>query len=140
MTWIIERRSGEQIKIRDQNADYIKKRMAEGSGNIIMPDGAFRVSDIKDFRKLPDSPNIIEDVARAFKDPIITPVGIASRWVKKNVSKRDWDMKLSKQPGYRILSSDSTYVTVGFVLPVHQIDYRQVSDCAESEIKVLDKA
>lgn len=99
-------------------------------------------SEIQVFRqtdKVFNSQPLLEDVARAFDEPLIDSEtsAVRSRWVKKKVTKRKWDSFYSSSPGYRHLDNDDGMVTVAFKLPVHQIDVNTTPYLSVDELDKL---
>lgn len=99
-------------------------------------------AEIKDFRlsNIPYNPQpLLEDVARAFDEPIITEDGIASRWVVKVVTQAQWSKHYSHVPAYRFLKEDGSMVVMGFRKPVHEIDRADTPYATEIEVVKLEK-
>lgn len=84
---------------------------------------------------------LIEDVAQAFKEPITREGGktVLAKWVKKQVSSKEYSTFFAKIPSYYQLSSMSGLVTIGFRVPTHNVDLSKHDECDETEINRLER-
>lgn len=148
--WEIELYSGETIQVKPENAKAVQTKIASQSGAITTPTRSIIVKDIKDFRitdKIYTDKKLLEDANRAFKEPqysIIKENGreyeaVKARWVKKSVPTRRWDTYFRLHAGYKKLSERDGYVTMAFVVPLHNIDYDEVQNLTPDEERQLSR-
>lgn len=143
--WHIELYSGEIIKVRPKvpTIKLIQDAIAKQEGAITTQTRSIVVKDIKDFRlsdELYTTQKLLEGAAQAFQSPLRTgDDSIKARWVKKQVPRRRWDTHYRHIPSYHLLEEGESYTTIGYKLPVHQINYKTVQDCDVMEIAVLEK-
>lgn len=90
---------------------------------------------------------LLEEAAQAFGEPLIRDrefadgtkdEAVSVKWVKKQVTQRDWDKYYSKGPGYQKLSWDAGIIVVAFRMPTHQIN-DEVQVCSDEELTKLTK-
>lgn len=138
--WFLILKDGEQIRVKPDNVERVKTSMADGSV-IDTPTRMIPINEIRSFFEsdvvYTGDQKLLEDVARAFNTPMSTDNGIQVEWVKKKVPTRKWNSHYSSIPAYRHLAEDSSYVTMAFRLPTHQIDYALVEACTVDELKKL---
>lgn len=149
MYWEITLWNGEVTPVKPSSVDYVNERMGRGEGHILTPSGSIAVKDIKHFRPtereyiepsgLLAAPEITEDVARAFQEPMYNDdKSMIVKAVKKKVPVRRYNQYYVSIPSYKLLEMDDQTATIGYKLPVHLINYSRVQDCtAQEEMKVL---
>jgi hypothetical protein len=137
--WALKTRDGITINIPPKAVEVVKRRWDSGqpihTSTQTIPANQI-VSFEKTARTKTDIP-LIEAAAAAFNQPIITEAGVASRWVKKDVSQGEFSQFYSKNPSYRKLSGDGGLVVVAFKLPVHLFDSSKLQYCSDIDIKQL---
>lgn len=139
--WEIVKRGGETIEVVPSAVEVIRKRWDDGEP-IHFKDMTIPAHQIVDFRKTskPYGQPLIEAAAQAFSEPMITPDGgIRSRWVKKEVTHREYEKEFAGIPSYRKLGNDGGLVQVAFRLPIHEIDTARLDYCSDTEIEHLEK-
>lgn len=130
---------GEVIKVKPENAEFIRASLKRGSGFIVTPVRSIAVKDVKDFRESSErytDQKLLEGSAQAFNEPVIEGDAVMCKWVKKAITKREWE-KYYHPTGYRLLGEQDNYVLIAMRLPIHQIDYQRVLDCSPEEILKL---
>lgn len=148
--WELVQRDGTKLMIPPKFVKYVQDKMAAKepirTSTSIVP-----FSEIQAFRqssKRERDERLIEDVAQAFGDPIITkrefPDGtadeaVATKWVKKEVSQNEWERYYSGN-GYRKLDSEQGVVMVAFRVPTHLVDTSKVEYCTSEEIVNLTRS
>ena len=118
----------------------VNKRMA-AHDPIELRSATIPYSEIKHFRissKPFGTQPLLEAAAQAFREPMFNEDGsMQARWVKKQVSQREYTKFYANIPAYRRLDEGGGMVTIAFVLPVHQINLERVEYCTEQELTVL---
>lgn len=141
--WHIELYSGEIIRVKPDMVKFVQNKINQGDGSIPTPTRSIIVKDIRDFRmsdELYTDQKFIEGAATAFNEPQLNEEGaVLCRWVKKSVPRRQWDNYYKNIPSYKLLASDDSYVTIGFKLPLHQLDYQKVVACEPLEVAALER-
>jgi hypothetical protein len=98
-------------------------------------------SEVKGFEKTSrrfTDVKLLEDTARAFKEPVVTDEGaVKARWVKKHVSQSEYDKYYAKSIMYKYLTNVEGMVAVALLLPVHMIDPSIHEPCTPEEEKRL---
>lgn len=84
---------------------------------------------------------LIEDVAKAFAEPITRDNNktVLCKWVKKQVTSKEYNTHYLKLPSYHLLATIGGLVTIGFRVPIHLIDPTKTEECEELEINRLQK-
>jgi len=94
-------------------------------------------SEIKGFEKTSKrftNVQVVEETARALNEPVVTDSNeVKARWVKKQVSKSEYDKKYAKVSFYRYLSEGNGFITVAFLCPIHKINLHEVAYCTTDE-------
>lgn len=146
--WELVQFDGTVTPIPPTAVKMVKRRWDNGDP-IHTSAGSVPASTIKSFRqtdKLFNSQPLIEDVARAFNEPIIEKrVGangieeevVIVRWVKKNVTQDRYNRYYSNIPGYKSLGEENGMVVMAFRQPIHQINHELQQECTESEVEKL---
>jgi hypothetical protein len=81
---------------------------------------------------------LLEAAAQAFDEPLINDDGsMICRWVKKQVTNREYNKHYAAVPAYRKLTEQNGLVTVAFFLPIHEADLDKVDYCEDSEVRKL---
>lgn len=133
--WHIELYSGEIIKVKPEAAkiEYIQGIIAKQEGAITTPTRSIIVKDIKDFRlsdEVYSDQKQIVGANQTFNDPIyvkeiingVEYESIVAQWVKRSIPRRQWDKTYRLSPGYRLLYDNDNYITMAFLIPVHQMN------------------
>lgn len=139
--WELTLRDGTKVQIPPEGVEVVQRRWDQGrpisTRRQVIPPNQI-VSFEQTSRVKTDVP-LIEAAAQAFKEPMEEEVNgeivIQARWVKKQVTQREWE-KFYSASGYKRLPDEGGMVVVAFRLPTHQIDSK-VSYCSDSDIKVL---
>lgn len=121
--WELELRDGTRLDIPPELVEVIKKRWDSGQPIHTRSRGSIPASSIYALRptaRLVSDPKLLEDAARAFREPIYTEDGVVAKWVKKDVTITMWEKHYSKL-GYRKLAEDAGIVTMAWRLPAHLI-------------------
>lgn len=130
------------LMIPPASAENVKKRWDNGQP-IHTSNGSVQASEIKSFEptdKLFTTHPLLEEVARAFNEPMINEDGeVKSRWVKKNVTQDKWNRFFSVSPGYKLLGESFGMMTIAFRVPVHLIDVNKTTPCTLEEVNRLTK-
>lgn len=146
--WELVLRDGTQIEVPPTAVQVIQRRMGNKEA-INLRTRSVPYSEIKDFRQTDKSYGavpLIDEAARAFKEPIYTEteehgikyVGVKATWVKRRVTQERWQNYYSKQMN-RKLSEEGGMVLMAYVLPIHSIDLNEVQYCTPEEIAKLDR-
>lgn len=140
--WQIEQFDGTTVDIPPSAVTTIQKRW-DDKQPIHLSSGSIPSNQIKAFRitsrQFGGQP-LLESAAQAFKEPLITEDGsIAARWVKKQVTQREWNKHYAGISAYRKLDYDQSMVSVAFILPTHQIDMGKLSYCTAEEVQELTR-
>lgn len=97
-------------------------------------------SQIKGFEqtdKLYSNRALLEAGARAFKEPIVTDIGIAAKWVKQITTNQQWEKYYSHIDSYHRLYNEGGMVTMAFKKATHDIDTMLTPVCTDKEIGML---
>lgn len=99
--------------------------------------------DVQSFRvtnKAINAVPLLESAAQAFNSAEYNEDGsIVSRWVKKNVTHREYSSYYAKLPGYHRVSDDASQVWLAMLLPIHLIDPQNVWYCSDEEVERLER-
>lgn len=138
--WNLILKDGRVIQIPPQGVPVVKRKMA-AKDPIHTRSEVIPFSEIKGFEKSSkqrQDTKLLEDTARAFKEPVITSEGdVKARWVKKEVTRGEYDKYHAKSVMYKYLDGNEGMVTVAMCLPVHMIDYSYMQDCTSQEERKL---
>lgn len=138
--WELIQHDGTVIEIPPAGVDVVKRRMANGEP-INTKTAIIPANQIKTFRQMGKQFNpqpLLEAAAQAFDEPVVNDDGsVASKWVKKPVTQREYAKHFSNIPAYRKLADENNVVVVAFRLPVHQINYQTLEECTEQEVQQL---
>lgn len=139
--WELITFEGTRFEIPPDAVDMVKRKMGNrepiNTRNETIPS-----NQIKTFRKTdkPHSPQLlIEDVARAFDEPMLTEDGsIQTKWVKKAVTQERWNRHYSHHP-YKKLREENGMLLIAFKLPVHLINQSLTPYCTDDELNILQQ-
>ena len=135
--WILKLWDGEEIKVKPDNVKLIQDKISTGEGAITTPNRSILVKNIRDFVESDDlytDQKLIEDSARAFKEALINPdESVVIRWVKKDVTKRQWDKYYSQHIAYKKLNDSDSHVTIAWKQPVHLINPELMSELSQED-------
>ena len=139
--WDLKLKDGTSIQIAPSKAEIVKTQM-KSRGTISTQQREILFSEIESFmmssnRYMPEQ-NALSAVAQAFNEPIMTEDGIKSAWVKKDVTRTNYDKHYSKVESYKTLNQGSM-VTIAFRMPIHLIDTNKLDYCNEYEVRSLEK-
>ena len=145
--WDLTMKDGTVIPVKPQHVLEIKRQMRE-SKHLITSDWTKNVSDIKSFEKTSrlvrplnalqgGAEDLEEGAAKAFHTPVYDNEAVRAKWVKRQVSRREWIATYSKIPAYRELDGGGSFVIMAYRLPVHLIDDTKVSYLTNMEIDKL---
>lgn len=140
--WDLTLKDGRVVHIPPKGVPVVQRKM-QAREPVVTNTMTIPFSEIKGFekssRKKVDVP-LLEEVAQAFNEPMFTEEGaIKARWVKKEVTRGEYERQYAKSPSYKYLSGEEGMVQVAFVLAVHQIDLNKVQYCTREEEKLLTK-
>lgn len=140
--WLLKLKGGDEIRIKPSLITAVKTYMDSG-GIIHTATRSIPVDQITSFEET-DIPYIehkqvgsglLEDAARAFKQPLyIDDNTIQVKWVKKQVTTRKWNNHYSHIPAYKLIDDDGSHALIRFRLPIHQIN-NSVTECSPDEIQ-----
>lgn len=147
--WELTLMSGDKIPIPPEYVDVVKQKWANkeniATSRQVIP--AHQIVNFEQTSRRRVEGKLLEEVARAFKDPIVkerryadgsTDEAVKARWVKKDVTQREWDKYYSAN-GYKLLRRDAGVVTVAFVVAAHLVDLDRVEYCTKEEEAKLTK-
>jgi len=136
--WNIIKWDKEVVKIKPEYVDIIKAKLESGGGFIETPGATISVKDIKEFSESSEpytDQKLIEDASRAFNEPVINEDGsVQARWVKKSVSRRQYEKFYQYSPGYRKIGEADSHVMVAWKQPTHQIDHQTMQELTPDEL------
>lgn len=148
--WELTLMNGDKIPIPPEYVETVKQKMANKENLVmnrqIIP--SHQITNFEQTSRIKRDPTLIEDVARAFSEPIVNErkfvdgtgdEAVAAKWVKKQVSQKEWGKYYSGSPGYKLLSNEGGVVTMACIVPTHLINYARVQDCNAVEIAQLTK-
>lgn len=129
------------VLIPPDKVEVIKRRW--GNGDLInLSTSSIPANQIKSF-EMTDKPyteqRLIDAVAQAFKEPVLSGEAIGSRWVKLNVTQDKWSRFYSVTPGYKNLGEFNGLTVVAFKKAIHDIDVQITPYCDDDEVKQLEK-
>jgi len=139
--WELIQQDGTRIEIPPEHIEIVKRRWNNGEP-IHMNMQSIPANQIKTLYRT-DKPYtatpLLEAVAHAFNEPVITEAGdIQARWVKKTVPSR-MHAKKYNTPAYKVLEEGGGVVTVAYRVPVHLIDTNSMQYCEVDEINRLTR-
>lgn len=114
----------------------------ENGQPIKLSTGGIPANQIRSFEKSDrpfNSQPLLEAVAQAFKEPMVTDGEVNIKWVKKVVTKDKWERYYSASPGYRRLDESDGLTTVAFRVPTHLVNSNTMQYCDEQEISRLTR-
>lgn len=133
---------GEKVPVKPDNVAYVQKKLASKEP-ITTPTRTIMASNVRDFlpTDIPVQKRLaIEGAAHAFNEPEYNPDGsVVSKAVKKAVPRRKYETYYAHNPAYKMLAENETGVVIGFMLPVHLVDYEVVSDCFPDEADKVER-
>ncbi len=138
--WELVRKDGSIVYITPNLVQKVQAKMDARAPIHTKNNGTILYHEIQYFRpsdKLVQT-TLLEEVAQAFKEPIFTDGGIASKWVKKDVPTTKWE-KIYAPNGYARLREADGYVTVAWRLATHDVDLSKHSYCTSEEITALER-
>lgn len=134
--WNLILKEGRVLSIPPSAVALVQKRMTNREP-ILTTHETIPFSEIKGFEKSSKrftDMKVLEEAARAFKEPIITEDNaIKARWMKKDITRAEYDRKASKSGIYRFLGESDGMVTVAMVIPTHAINLTYMNYCTEEE-------
>jgi hypothetical protein len=139
--WELILRDGTKYEIPPAAVGTVNKRMGSKEP-IFINTATIPFAQVEHFRqtdKVFGQP-LLDAVAQAFKEPVITDNGIQARWVKKRVTQRDFNKKFAALPAYRKLEEGNGMVTIAFRLATHDINVNTVDYCTDEEALTLTQS
>jgi hypothetical protein len=138
--WNLELDDGRVIPIPPKGVDKVR-RWFNAKEPIALRDESIPFAQVTGFskssRRFTDV-KLIEDTARAFNEPVVTEEGaVKARWVKKHVTRKEYDKYYAKSIMYKYLTDTEGMVAVAILLPVHMIDPQVHENCTPEEAKKL---
>lgn len=140
--WEIVLWDDEVIPVKPDNVEFVQKKIATGEGAINTKERSITVKNIKDFRetsKLYTDQKLIEGAAQAFNQPIVENGNIVGKWVKKTVTKREYDKYYLAIPAYKKVGGSESRITIAWRQPVHLINYEVVDDLTLEDERKMSK-
>jgi hypothetical protein len=144
--WELIQKDGTVIEIPPEAVETVKRRWDSGQVIHTNYQGSIPPNQIAAFRpteKVANQQPILEEVARAFNEPVIEERDgeevVKARWVKKRVTQQKWDKYYSPHQSYKKLNEDMGMITIAFRLPVHLIDLQNVQYCTDEEVSKLQQ-
>lgn len=139
--WDLTLKDGTVVHIPPNGVDVVQRKM-QAREPVRTSTSTIPFSEIKGFEKSSRrkvDTTLLEEVAQAFHEPMYTEEGaIKARWVKKDVTRGEYERQYAKSPSYKYLASEEGLVTIAFVLAVHQINLQKVSYCTPEEERTLN--
>lgn len=127
------------VMIPPAAVEVVKRRWDAGQA-IHLSSGSIPANQIRSFEvtaKLFNQMSLIEDVARAFNEPMFDENGaMLCKWVKVNVTRNKYDKGLYAN-GYKRLDENNGIITLAFRKPVHEINPVETPVCNEDEVRQL---
>jgi hypothetical protein len=147
--WELKLRDGTKIPIPPEFVGVVKRKM-EAKEPITTSRSVIPFAQVDGFdktaKKRTDN-KLLEDVAVAFKEPLVrtrefadgtNDEAVSVKWVKKQVSQREWDTYYSKG-SYKRLNSEAGIVIVAMLVPTHLVDTSRMEYCTSVELTELTK-
>lgn len=139
--WELVLRDGSKREIPPQGVAQVRKWIENHETIRLAKTGDVSPYEVRYFSptsKIYKPPNLLEDVAQAFKEPIIEEdESIACRWVKKAVTTAMWERHYSNVPGYRKIGDKDGMALIAFLQPIHLVDLNNVDYLTPEEINNL---
>lgn len=138
--WNLNLKDGRVLPIPPTAISVVQRRM-DAHDPIHTSQESIPYSEIAGFekssRRFTDTKLLVE-TAQAFDEPVITDDGaVKARWVKKHVTRKEYDTTYRKSIVYRMLAETEGMVAVAFVLPVHKFNPQIHEYCTKEEEKRL---
>lgn len=145
--WELVLKDGTRYEIPPKFVEAVRARM-DAKEAVSLRSAVIPYSEIGAFRqtnKAQSDQSLLTEAAQAFRQPIATKIGvngilydgIEARWVKKEVTSREWS-RFYAPSGYRKLDESGGMVTVAFRLPTHLID-PSLGYCTDEEVAQLEQ-
>lgn len=148
--WELILKDGEEIEIPPLAVEVVQRRLGN-KDTINLKTRSIPFSEIKIFQQTSkpygEQP-LLDAAAQAFKDPIyvetVSPLGrkeeaIKGQFVKKKVTRREFNKYYAKLPSYRKLEDNGNFIEVAWLMPVHEIDVSKMNYCTPDEVELLTK-
>jgi hypothetical protein len=149
--WLFVTKDGVQKKVPPAMVPTVQKKMAKKEP-VQFRDMTVPFSEIQSFRATSEpyatQKQLEESAHQVFNEPMeaqvdsgygYTETVIKARFVKKQVTNDVWHRHYSKIPAYMRLGDDGIMTTMAFMLPIHQIDGKEVQYCTKDEINQLTR-
>lgn len=144
--WMLVTKSGQEIKIPPAAVEAVRKKIIAREA-IATTSATIPFSEVKNFYKTAEKMvtiPLLEEAARAFREPLITTLddgtrAVKARWVKKQVTNDEWSRYYSKGSYRRLDDGDSGLVWIAFTLPAHQVDGTKHSYLTKDEIRKISQ-
>lgn len=140
--WELVLKDGTTVLIPPQGVVKVNKHLQERTP-IVTRSQTIMANDVQTFRVTNKAVNpvpLLESAAQAFSSAEYNEDGsIVSRWVKKNVTHREYSSNYSKLPGYHRVGDDASQVWVAMLLPVHMIEPQNIWYCSDEEVERLER-
>lgn len=147
--WELLLRDGTKIPIPPKYVDMVRRKMVAKdpipTSRKVIPFAQIESFD-KTSRRQTDT-KLLEDVAQAFGEPMArtrefsdgtADEAVAIRWVKKQVTQREWGKYYSPH-GYRRINESGGITVVAWKQPIHQFDATRMEYCTPDEVIMLTK-
>ena len=145
--WELTLMNKDKILIPPEHVATVRRKWQNGE-NIettrqVIP--AHQITNFEQTSQRRVAPNLLEEAAQAFKEPIIKrrkfkdgtiDEAVSARWVKKQVTNREWE-KYYAPHNYRRLNSAGGIVVVAFLCATHLIDPEKLQYCTADEVQKL---
>jgi hypothetical protein len=134
--WSLILYDGEEIKVRPENVTFIQDKLATFEGFIKTPSRSIAVKSVKDFVETSErfiDQKLLEDGARAFGYPVIENDSVMCRWVKKPVTKREYNKYYAVMPAYWRLEEKDNYMVISWKQPLHLINPERMEELSPDD-------
>ena len=147
--WELTLMNKDKVLIPPEFVETVKRKWEAGqpikTSRQVIP--AHQITNFEKTSKQRSSPNLIEQAAQAFGEPMTrvrefsdgtSDEAVSVKWVKKQVTQREWEKYYSPH-GYKRLNSSAGIVIVAFRAATHLIDTNKVQYCTQEDIQELTK-
>jgi hypothetical protein len=145
--WELTLMNKDKILIPPEYVATVKRKWAAGeqitTSRQVVP--AHQIVNFEQTSRRRAGANLIEQASQAFKEPIIrtrefsdgtTDEAVATKWVKKQITQREWE-KYYAPHNYKRIWGEAGIVVVAFRCPTHLIDVNKVQYCTADEVEKL---
>lgn len=147
--WELTLMSGDKILIPPEYVASVQRKLDAGeyitTSRQKFP--AHQVTNFERTSKRKAGTNLLEQAAQAFSEPLTrtrhfkdgtSDEAVSVKWVKKQVTQREWEKYYSPH-GYKKINSAGGVVVVAFRCATHLVDTNNVQYCTTDEVERLTK-